>query len=687
MKAYHNSVVLRNDGEDPSTLKLDLNAGITQPVTVRISSTQALASIFDLDEVATANPLITDSNGNYAFKANDNIYDIIVSEGTANEVKLEKVEIIEIQDPNLIINDLSQSYEFATMQELLDSVITFPDDKKASIAGYFAGVIGGGKFVWDASGDKTEHDGGLTIDPDVAFYTSGNQASVYTWYNGNTSPVGTGVWRRELSSTVIDDWYGILTGASYVFFDAFVNRKAYEKMINNTSQNDFTFASKDNDVWIVGSINGDVSNKTIRHLAGCHIKGRYDDPVNHPGLMQAGHMFGFVSYVDPYPEGNDPALTGLDVDNINYILDGKISTVYDASHSQPHNNNVFGFYDGADCSVTGEGGIEASDHNGVGFDGFGRNCKVDLAYIKNYDDRAVTMKGTAGVRDSATINIGKLSGATRNGTVSESILVTDLDYANVTVGDALLNLASLGTFIKTDGCNLVDVNVGYLENAIFWVALQDTGQVNINGGRYKNITYIGRRGGTAPAAIAQKKLRIKGVECVESLNSTIYLSQIAPNEGSWNELEVTDCDFSAATGTFTPYAGKTALSEPSIYNYRNNIAPTGWVYDSDVFNKQLDNINTSVGSSSFVYNTAGTNSDNPYQKINVQLTHSADSFRYEVLINIRDLLLTSADYRQSVVVDDGSILNLTSVRSGTSFTFTLTASAGTGSISSYSLRN
>jgi hypothetical protein len=95
MKSYHNSVVLRNDGEDPSSLKLDLNAGISEQVTVRISSTQLLASIFDIDGVATGNPLTTDSNGNYAFKADDETYDIIVREGTLDEVKIEKVEISE----------------------------------------------------------------------------------------------------------------------------------------------------------------------------------------------------------------------------------------------------------------------------------------------------------------------------------------------------------------------------------------------------------------------------------------------------------------------------------------------------------------------------------------------------------------------------------------------------------------
>ena len=88
MKAYHSSVETRNDILDPLSGKVDLNAGVGLPVTVRINSSQALASIFDVDDVAIGNPLTTDSNGNYAFKAADDIYDIIVSEGTANEVSL-----------------------------------------------------------------------------------------------------------------------------------------------------------------------------------------------------------------------------------------------------------------------------------------------------------------------------------------------------------------------------------------------------------------------------------------------------------------------------------------------------------------------------------------------------------------------------------------------------------------------
>jgi len=89
MKAYHNTAILKFDDQTTG------NAASSALVTIRINSNQNLAVIFDVDEVATGNPITADSNGNYAFKAADNIYDIIVSEGTVNEVKLEKVEIAE----------------------------------------------------------------------------------------------------------------------------------------------------------------------------------------------------------------------------------------------------------------------------------------------------------------------------------------------------------------------------------------------------------------------------------------------------------------------------------------------------------------------------------------------------------------------------------------------------------------
>jgi hypothetical protein len=132
MKAYHNTAVLKFDDETTG------NAASGASVTVRINSSQALASIFDLDDLSIANPLMADSNGNYAFKAADDIYDIIVSEGTANEVRLEKVEIAEIPTAPILINDISQTYDFNTAQLAADSAIIFPLNKFLKTKGRYA---------------------------------------------------------------------------------------------------------------------------------------------------------------------------------------------------------------------------------------------------------------------------------------------------------------------------------------------------------------------------------------------------------------------------------------------------------------------------------------------------------------------------------------------------------------------
>jgi hypothetical protein len=134
MKAYHNTAVLKFDDSTTG------NAASGATVTVRINSTQGLAGMFNLADVAIANPMNTDSNGNYAFKVDDNIYDIIISEGTANEVKLEKVEI-----SVSAINSVSVTYSFPTVALYKVSTILFPVTKRVYLAdrnGYFNVIAG-----------------------------------------------------------------------------------------------------------------------------------------------------------------------------------------------------------------------------------------------------------------------------------------------------------------------------------------------------------------------------------------------------------------------------------------------------------------------------------------------------------------------------------------------------------------
>jgi hypothetical protein len=133
MRVYNNSVVLRNDGVDPSTSAADLNAALGVNVTVRVASTPvagvgALASIFNIADVAIANPMQTDDKGNYQFKVVDGVYDVVIAEGTADEAIIASEEIIEF-DASSSINDLSLVAVFETIDLMVNSLLQFPAKK------------------------------------------------------------------------------------------------------------------------------------------------------------------------------------------------------------------------------------------------------------------------------------------------------------------------------------------------------------------------------------------------------------------------------------------------------------------------------------------------------------------------------------------------------------------------------
>lgn len=127
MKTYSNSATLRNDGIDPSTLEVDLNAGIGLSVTVRIASLPvpgvgALAAIFDINDNLITNPIpSTDNNGNFTFRA-DSIVDVIIDEGGVNiirpSVDLADSAGVSLSDVRKIAS--SASTNTASSQTLLD---------------------------------------------------------------------------------------------------------------------------------------------------------------------------------------------------------------------------------------------------------------------------------------------------------------------------------------------------------------------------------------------------------------------------------------------------------------------------------------------------------------------------------------------------------------------------------------
>lgn len=91
MQIYNGTVVLQFDDETTG------NAASGAFVTVReynaVSGSGVLATIYDKAGAQILNPLTTDSQGNYNFKANDGLYDIVIREGSPSEVILPEVAL------------------------------------------------------------------------------------------------------------------------------------------------------------------------------------------------------------------------------------------------------------------------------------------------------------------------------------------------------------------------------------------------------------------------------------------------------------------------------------------------------------------------------------------------------------------------------------------------------------------
>ena len=283
MKAYHGSAVLKFDDTVTG------NAGVSVPVTVRVNSNQSLAVLFDLDDSPVANPVTTDNNGNYSFKASDNIYDINISEGTGSEVKLQKVEIAEIPTMPILINDLSQAYEFKTVLLLASQAVEFPEgkilhllDRDATFEFHVGGTSNGFDILDAGNGNTAEliTTGGVNVihlgatsANDLAVYITAGQAAGHSVilvpeleggasYNVSSSYLTT-------APIIID-----LTGAK----------------INVTHNDDFIRLSASNSVVIGGTLTGTGKGDLTRPLqSGIRVM-----PNTHLCTLQDQTMTGFA---------------------------------------------------------------------------------------------------------------------------------------------------------------------------------------------------------------------------------------------------------------------------------------------------------------------------------------------------------------------------------------------------------
>jgi len=144
MAIYHGSAVLRNDGTDSITNKKDLNAGVSIPVKVEKYSDNTDATLYDINDNPIANPVTTDSKGNFVFKAADDEYNIYFNKGTADEVKQERVQVYSLD--SVIVSPSEVVLSFDTLADALASTKLAAGDS-INLKERTTGNGGGG--MWD----------------------------------------------------------------------------------------------------------------------------------------------------------------------------------------------------------------------------------------------------------------------------------------------------------------------------------------------------------------------------------------------------------------------------------------------------------------------------------------------------------------------------------------------------------
>ena len=93
-----------------------------------------------------------------------------------------------------------------TLESLLS--VSPSDSTVVNVLNYHSGLEGGGGvFYWDATKDKSEHNGGTIIDPDVTFPADWSVTTQQeTWFN--TVNAGVGAWVRQYDGAVNVKWFG-----------------------------------------------------------------------------------------------------------------------------------------------------------------------------------------------------------------------------------------------------------------------------------------------------------------------------------------------------------------------------------------------------------------------------------------------------------------------------------------------
>ncbi len=172
----------------------DILPGAT--IDVFFESSGARAQLYSDSEglLPISNPTVTDAFGKIVFYIDPGLYRISATSGGFSDT----YRNVRFFDESIAELDIGSVADFYQLTGSFDGhqieLISYHPDWKSWGEGI---PRGGDPFVWDETGDKSEHDGAYVIDPDMQL-ASFSSADVETYRTALNS--GQGVWRRNPST-------------------------------------------------------------------------------------------------------------------------------------------------------------------------------------------------------------------------------------------------------------------------------------------------------------------------------------------------------------------------------------------------------------------------------------------------------------------------------------------------------
>jgi hypothetical protein len=476
--------------------------------------------------------------------------------------------------------------------------------------------------------------------------------------------------------------HGVIVNSTYVPATAWNNRNAIQSMLRNERWSNFKIRAQ-GVLYHLGSTHVGRDNISVHIMKGCKIIGRYDDPsIPNSKTSQSGGMIGFAHFFDPdngdfIPWRDGDTRVNARIYNVNVILDGEVSTEYNAIHSSAYNNNCLAFLKASNCSVTGSGGVGGSDHRGINFDGIDTNapngsdnrggsinCRIDVGYSTNVVDNHLMIFGDNTSVSTHSIKVGFLGPMLTGGYNSPiGVRVTNANVFNVEIGafngDNVIKPALVASYSATD----VRIKVGYVNGTSKILYQNETLFSDVEASQIYNTPIGIERAGTATGRMRYASLH--DVRYTDTNFSYAYYSN--NNADGFFRLKIKDNFFGNASASFAYYGNRVPAGMPTKMDISDNISPSSItvVEFNQLPQSQSANLITAgVTTAAINYKSPDWN----YSKMTVIAQASGVYGACE--IDIRTRIVTS----QNVAYSAGAITVNTAL-SGNTITITLSAGA------------